>query len=157
MLMSLGIIACASRPCSLQRRGFGDGANFWCRQISTGDDEVRFWRVPKTARWKRAVSRELPLRVNISARVRELGGLLFQPFLDCRFLIDPLLRCKFPNVFGDAHAAEMRSAHRAEMRGLCTFCGKCSVVELACGFRIKRKIELIFPAKFKTRFTDGIV
>ena len=43
------------------------------------------------------------------------------------------------------------------MRGLRAFGGKSFVVELTRGFRIQRKIELIFPSKFKPRFADGVV
>ena len=43
------------------------------------------------------------------------------------------------------------------MRGLCAFLRQRFVVERASGFGIEREIELIFPAKFKTRFADGVV
>jgi hypothetical protein len=75
-----------------------------------------------------------------------------------RVLCGNLLLCsKFPNVLRDPHRTEVRAAHAAEMRGLGAFGGKSFVVELARGFGIERKIELVFPAKFEARFANGVV
>jgi hypothetical protein len=50
----------------------------------------------------------------------------------------------------------MRAAHGTEMRGLRAFLRQSFVMEFARGFGIAAEIELIFPAKFKTRF-EGVV
>jgi hypothetical protein len=51
----------------------------------------------------------------------------------------------------------MRAAHGTEMRGLRAFLWQSFVTEFARGFGIAAEIELIFPAKFKTRFAQGVV
>ena len=56
------------------------------------------------------------------------------------------------HVLRDLHGTEMRTAHGAEVRGLCAFLRQCLVVEIARGFGIEREIELIFPAKFESGF-----
>jgi hypothetical protein len=43
------------------------------------------------------------------------------------------------------------------MRGLRAFLRQSFVMEFARGFGIAAEIELIFPAKFKTRFAQGVV
>src|SRR3989442_3389296 len=95
--------------------------------------------------------------VKLAAFFDELASFLFQTDLE-RFLFGHLLLCcKFPNVFCDFHAAEVRPAHAAKVCSLGAFLRKGLVVELARGLRIEREIELIFPAKFETRFADRVV
>ena len=87
--------------------------------------------------------------VNFRALLNKLGGFLFQPAFCRGFVAQRVFRCVAPNIFGDAHAAEV-----------CCFRaigGKGFVVELADGFGIERQIELIFPAKFEAGFPDRVV
>ena len=51
----------------------------------------------------------------------------------------------------------MRSAHAAEMSHLCDFLGQGLLMEVAGGFRIERKIELVFPPEFEAGFRKRIV
>jgi hypothetical protein len=68
-----------------------------------------------------------------------------------------LLTGVFAHVFGDFHAAEMRAAHGAEMRGLGAFLRQGFVVEFARGLGVEREVELVFPAEFKARLAQGVV
>ena len=56
----------------------------------------------------------LRLRVNFGAFRDELLGFLFQARLQRLFLGDFLFGSILPNVFGDAHGTEVRSAHERE-------------------------------------------
>src|SRR5262245_36384052 len=51
----------------------------------------------------------------------------------------------------------MGSTHAAEMSRFSTLGWESFVVKITGGFGIERKIELIFPAKLKPRFADGVV
>ncbi len=96
-------------------------------------------------------------RVNFSAFFHKLVGFLFQTDLESLFFGDFLFSSVFANVLCDFHAAEVRSAHRAEVRGLGAFLRQRLVVKLARGLGIEREIELIFPTKFEAGFADGVV
>src|SRR5437762_14004670 len=56
--------------------------------------------------------------VNFRAGFLKLPGFLLKPLLDRCGFIDPLLCRVSSNVFGDAHAAKVRTAHAAEVGGL---------------------------------------
>src|SRR5262245_35941208 len=77
-------------------------------------------------------------QVDRSAVRAKLGGLLVHAL--ARALAD-LLR--------QLHAAELRAAHRAEMRQLGAFGRQGFVVERARRHRIEREVELIFPAELE--------
>src|SRR5580700_6668861 len=49
----------------------------------------------------------------------------------------------------DAHGAELRAAHRAEVRHLVALLGQRGVVEGAGGIRIERQVELVLPAEIE--------
>jgi len=51
-------------------------------------------------------------------------------------------------ILGDRHGAELRAAHRAEVRGLGAFLRQGGVVEGARGVRVKAQVELVFPAEW---------
>jgi hypothetical protein len=97
------------------------------------------------------------LRVDFGSGLRELRCLLFQSLFDRSFFCDALLFRVTPNIFCDAHAAKVRTAHRTKVRGLCSFRRQSFVVELAGGFGIEREVELILPPEFEARFADGVV
>ncbi len=95
--------------------------------------------------------------VNLRSAFRKLAGFLLQANLKCVLFGNLLLGGKFPNVLRDLHGAEVRAAHGTEVRGLGAFLRERFVMELAGGFGIEREIELVLPAKFETRFADGVV
>ena len=104
----------------------------------------------------------LRLRVNFGTGLRELCCLLFQSFFDRCFFRDSLLCSIAANIFDDLHAAEVRTAHRTEVRSLCAFGWESFVVELARSLRIEREIELVLtnsprPANSPSRVTLNVI
>src|SRR5437764_1906034 len=61
------------------------------------------------------------------------------------------------DVLGDLHAAEVRAAHRTEVRGLCGIGGQRLVVHRGGGFGVEREVELIAPAKLEAGLRQRIV
>jgi hypothetical protein len=96
-------------------------------------------------------------RINFSAAVLEFFSLLPQSVLDRAAFINCVLFRVAPHVFCYLHAAEVRAAHAAKVRGFGTFAGKGFIVEFARGLGIEREIELVFPAKFEACLTNGVV
>src|SRR5688572_17382356 len=95
------------------------------------------------------VSSILYARVDFPALLREFLGLFLHAFLQRLRLRDALLLRVFAHVLRDFHRAEVRAAHRAEMRELRAFLRQRLVVE---GFRlvgIEPEVELIFPAELE--------
>src|SRR5579883_880811 len=61
------------------------------------------------------------------------------------------------DVLRDPHGAELRPAHRAEVRRLVRVLGQGLVVELLRGRRIERQVELVDPAELEARLGERIV
>src|SRR5882757_10161196 len=61
------------------------------------------------------------------------------------------------HVLCNSHRTEVWSAHAAKMRSLGSLLRERLIVKLAGRLGVERKIELIFPTKFETRFADGVV
>src|ERR1700731_5371941 len=57
----------------------------------------------------------------------------------------------------DAHGAELRSAHRAEMRHLVALLRQRRIVEGAGRVRVEREVELVLPAEIEARPRQRIV
>src|SRR5947209_2898017 len=76
-------------------------------------------------------------RVNFGALLHEFFSFLFQPPFNRLLFVQTLLGRIFPHVFGDFHAAKMRTAHGTEMSQLCAFLRKSFVVKLASGAWVK--------------------
>src|SRR5437773_1992818 len=92
------------------------------------------------------------LAVDLAAALPELLRLLAQPLREHDGLGGhALLRGVFPHFLRDLHRAELRAAHRAEVRDLRALGGQRLVVELARGLGIEREIELILPAELEAR------
>ena len=100
---------------------------------------------------------QLRLRVDLGTGLRELPRLLFQSFFDRCLFCDCMLRSISADIFCDAHATEMWTAHGTEMRGLGAFLRQCFVVELARGLGIEREVEMVLPAELESRPGERIV
>src|SRR4051812_18563573 len=104
----------------------------------------------------RCANASLPL-VNLSAFLHELYRLHFHAFLQ-RFVVgDALLRGELAYVLRDLHRAEVRAAHRAEMRDLRGIFRQRFVVEFARLVRVEAEVELVFPTEFEARLRERIV
>src|SRR5207302_11087568 len=57
----------------------------------------------------------------------------------------------------DVHRAELRPAHRAELRALEILGGQRFVVQLACAGGVERQPELLVPVKRVARARQGVV
>jgi hypothetical protein len=71
------------------------------------------------------------------------------PFFNAFHSAKPCSAASLPHVF--------RYLHGTEMRGVRAFLRQSFVMEFAEVSGIAAGIELIFPAKFKTRFPQGVV
>src|SRR3984893_9791929 len=68
------------------------------------------------------------------------------------------LRARFgAHLVRDAHGAELRSAHRAEMRHLVALLRQRRIVEGAGRVRVEREVELVLPAEIEARPRQRIV
>ena len=104
-------------------------------------------------------SRLFPTRrqIHLATLFTELSRLFVHAAFE-RFLFRDAQRVGVvADVLRDFHRAEMRAAHRTEVRGLCAFLRQRLVVEFSGRDGIEREIELIFPPEFKPRFGEGIV
>src|ERR1700694_1894305 len=87
--------------------------------------------------------------IDFAAALHELDGLGFHA-LRQRFLLRNALRLGIlPHVLRDLHRAEVRAAHRAEVRQLGTFLRQRLVVELARLVGIEPEVELVLPAELE--------
>src|SRR5207248_7600107 len=57
----------------------------------------------------------------------------------------------------DAHGAELRPAHRAEVRELVALLRQRRIVEGAGGLGIERQVELVLPAEIEARAGERVV
>src|SRR5687768_14263403 len=73
-----------------------------------------------------------------------------------RLLVHPVLR-HLPDLLRELHRAELRAAHRAEMRELGALGRQCRVVIGARRDRVEREIELILPPELETRPRQRVV
>ena len=87
----------------------------------------------------------------------EFISLFLHAFIHCDFNTNATFSCVIPDVLTYLHGAELRSTHGTEVRHLGGILGQGGIVKLACLFRVQTKIELVFPAEFKTRLGHGIV
>src|SRR2546426_782946 len=71
---------------------------------------------PPPSRGREQAARTSGLYVDVPASFAELAGLLLQPDGDDLVFPDAELLGVVAHVLGDAHAAEVRAAHRAEVR-----------------------------------------
>src|SRR6185436_12309582 len=74
--------------------------------------------------------------------------------------LDELLRFLAHGVadlLGDLHRAEVRTAHRAEVRRLRPLGRERGIVELLRGLRIESEVELVLPAELEARLRHGVV
>src|SRR5439155_25147279 len=99
----------------------------------------------------------LRLGIELRALLLEVASFLLHCSAQRVFFRQLLFSSEFSDVFRYLHAAEVRTAHGTEMRGLGAFLRQGLVVEVTRGLRIEREIELIFPPKFEARFGDRIV
>ena len=97
------------------------------------------------------------LGVELAAGGRELFALLLHAFLEGGLGRDALLGGHLAHVLGDLHRAEVRTAHRAEVRRLGGRRRQGLVVELTRGDRVHREVELILPAELEAGATHGVV
>jgi hypothetical protein len=88
----------------------------------------------------------------VRAAVHKLLRLGRQPGCQRRLCFKPLPRGVIAHFLGNLHRAEMRAAHRAEMRDLGRFLGQGFIVILAGAFRVETEVKLIFPAELEARF-----
>src|SRR6266850_2591195 len=54
-----------------------------------------------------------------------------------------------PHLFGDAHRAKLRAAHRAKVRELGAVGRQRLVVKLLCGIPVERQVELLTPPELE--------
>src|SRR5215212_2529621 len=100
--------------------------------------------------------RQLSL-INLRSCCDELRSLLFHTLLQSRLLVQFFLRGVLAHVLRDLHGAEVRAAHRAEVRELCALLRQGFVVIFTRDFRVEREVELVFPAKLEARFRESVV
>ncbi|CAM2159159.1 200 kDa antigen p200 [Paraburkholderia tropica] len=104
---------------------------------------------------------EKPLRllalINLRALLDELDGLHFHAFFQGFVVAHALLRREVAHVLRDLHRAEVRAAHRAEVRDLGRVLRQRFVVEFTRLVRIEAEVELVFPAELETRLRERVV
>src|SRR6185312_12096106 len=87
--------------------------------------------------------------IDLTAARAKLLGHLAHPLLALARLRTHLVR--------DAHRAEFRSTHRAEMCHLVRLFRQRLIMERARGVRIERKVELIFPTEIEARPGERVI
>ena len=85
------------------------------------------------------------------------AGLFFHSFFQRLFFRDSLFRRILPHVLRNLHAAKVRAAHGTEVSRLRSFLRQGFIMEFSGRHRVKRQIELIFPAEFKARLAQCVV
>ena len=95
------------------------------------------------------------VEVNLAAHIFELLGHLIHALKRFNgiergfFIIREPVRI-IAHILRDFHGAEFGSAHGAEMGDLMRVFGQGLVMEALGRFRVKREVELIFPAELET-------
>src|SRR4029434_6689956 len=90
--------------------------------------------------------------INLTTRFDELLRLFLHTDIEGFCGFDLFLSRVVADFLGDLHRAEVRPAHRTEVRQLRTLLRQRFVVILTRHFRIEREIELVLPAKLEPRF-----
>ena len=103
------------------------------------------------------MSKPSRLRVKLVSLIGKFFGLFFHSLFQRFFLGDALLCCIFPHVFRDLHAAKVRPAHGAEVRGLRAVLRQGFIMEFSGRHRIKRQVKLVFPPELESGFGNGVV
>src|SRR5215475_9867678 len=85
-------------------------------------------------------TQELCLHVNLRSDLLELFGFLAHSSFKRRLFIESLFRGEIAHVLGNLHGAEMRAAHRAEVRLFRAFLRQRFVVEFTRGLRVQREV-----------------
>src|SRR5450830_1787726 len=73
------------------------------------------------------------------------------------YRIDALVGRVFTHFLGDFHRAELRPAHRTEMRDLGRVLRQGFVVIRARGVRVEAEVELVFPTELETRLAQRVI
>src|SRR5450830_1290389 len=73
------------------------------------------------------------------------------------YRIDALVGRVFTHFLGDFHRAELRPAHRTEMRDLGRVLRQGFVVIRACGVRVEAEVELVFPTELEARLAQRVI
>ena len=94
--------------------------------------------------------------------LRHLRHAVFDSTVSLRQRAEPAFRIVqrrrvVAHVLGDLHRAELRPAHRAEVRDLGASLRQRLVVVLARGLRIEREVELVLPAELEARLRQRVV
>src|SRR5713226_1136061 len=84
-----------------------------------------------------AQGRKSRIAVELATQLPELPRFLLQSPLNRLLRIEPDRLCVIPDVLGDFHRAELRAAHRAEVRDLGVFRRQRFVVKLTRLLRIE--------------------
>src|ERR1044071_4613012 len=95
--------------------------------------------------------------VEFGAGGDELGGLLLQPFGERGLLVELVFRGVVPDLLRDLHGAEVRAAHRAEVRELGALLRERLVVVLARDLGVEGEVELILPAELEAGLRERVV
>ena len=96
----------------------------------------------------------LHLVVHLRAGFDELDRLHFHALLQRFVCADALLFGEVAHVLGDFHRAEVRAAHRAEVRNFGALLRQGGVVVFACPVGVEAEVELVFQRNSK-RALDG--
>src|SRR5689334_16944299 len=95
--------------------------------------------------------------IKLCAGGDELGGLLLHPFGEGGLLVELVLRGVVPDLLCNLHRAEVRAAHRAEVRELGPLLRQRLVVVLARDLWVEGEVELVFPAELEARLRERVV
>src|SRR2546430_11523179 len=87
------------------------------------NDKVKFYAKTNATPRQSSASTTLQLGLKLRALLLELASFLFQSSAQRGFFRQLLFSSEFSNVFRYSHAAEMRTAHGTEVRGLRAFGG----------------------------------
>src|SRR5687767_2118980 len=107
-------------------------------------------------RWPRDRARSA-VRVDARPALAELARLVLEPDLQDLLLVEPVLGRVRAHILRDLHAAEMRAAHRAEVRLLGRLGWKGTVVVFARGLGIEGEVELVVPPELEPSARQGVV
>src|ERR1700722_12983791 len=94
--------------------------------------------------------------VDFSAACAEFGCLGLHALAQRVGVADTMLLRVIAHILCDLHRAEVRTAHRTEMRELVRVFRQGFVVKFLRLLRIETEIELILPTEFETRFRQRV-